>query len=92
MSLYIQVTYNVAAASKNNMCTFVSKLDPELSGLQEGIRTARQQGDKLSYLLYYYKSINTDAEGDADALADLLTRLRCAQVLKPQNNRETNSL
>jgi len=46
--IYIQVTYNVAAASKNNMCTFVSKLDPELSGLQEGIKTARQQADKLS--------------------------------------------
>jgi hypothetical protein len=28
------------------MCTFVSKLDPELSGLQEGIKTARQQADK----------------------------------------------
>ena len=44
---YIQVTYNVAAASKNNMCTFVSKLDPELSGLQEGIKTARQQAFTL---------------------------------------------
>jgi hypothetical protein len=30
------------------MCTFVSKLDPELSGLQEGIKTARQQTDKFS--------------------------------------------
>jgi len=41
------VTYNVAASETNKMCTFVSKLDPELSGLQEGVKTAPQAGDKL---------------------------------------------
>jgi len=41
------LTYNVAAAETNKMCTFVSKLDPELSGLSEGIKTGAQLGDKI---------------------------------------------
>jgi FkbM family methyltransferase len=39
------LTYNVAASETNKICRFVSKLDPELSGVEEGIKNQVDASD-----------------------------------------------